>query len=196
MHVRMPKLVESQVGSAGGAARGSASPPSPAGCRNPPSRSPTRTRGGGHAKPRPTRGPAVTTLLVSRHVLHLADDQLGELLHAAVHPAARCCPTAVGIPLEGVAQGFVLAVLQHRDPPGQGGSPIRKKEEEDRESRAGSSTARSGDGLRHLHNTLLLVLCLEVIRPVVCRDRERGEKVRRGCPGQQEGAETTPKGLL
>lgn len=33
-------------------------------------------------------------------------------------------------------------------------------------------TARSGDELWHLHNALLLVLRLEMVRPVVCRDEE------------------------
>lgn len=52
----------------------------------------------------------------------------------------------------------------------------------------GSSTARSGDGLRHLHNALLLVLRLEVIRPVVCRDGERGENVGGGDSGMPRTA--------
>lgn len=54
----------------------------------------------------------------------------------------------------------------------------REEEEEDEEGRAGSGMSRRRDGLWHLHNTLLLVLCLEVICPVVCRDGERGEKVK------------------
>lgn len=129
MHVRMPRLVESHVGSAREACGAQHRHPAPRdAATRPPSAYPTRNwDGGGHAKPQPTRCPAVTTLLVSRHVLHLADDQLGELLHTAVRPAARCRPAAVGLPLEGVAQGFILAVLQHRDPPGQGGSPVRRR---------------------------------------------------------------------
>lgn len=129
MHVRMPRLVESHVGSAREGCGAQHHHPAPRDAASPASpRYPTRTwDGGGHAKPQPTRCPAVTTLLVSRHVLHLADDQLGELLHTAVCPAARRRPSTIGLPLEGIAQGFILAVLQHRDPPGQGGTPVRRR---------------------------------------------------------------------
>lgn len=126
MHVRMPRLVESHVGSAGGSNTGlSTTIPSPTGCYN----LQPAPREGQHAKPRPTWGPAVAALPVSRHVLHLANDQLRELLHPAVQPAACRRPTAVGFPLEGVAQGFVLAVLQHGDPPGRGMRRRRRRME-------------------------------------------------------------------
>ena len=184
----------------GGTARGSTSPPSPMGCCNsPPGTRPTPGEGDA---PRPDLPGAPQ----SQHCLFpgmFFTSLMTSLVSSCTPPSApppAAAPPPLGSPLKALLRASSLLFCSTETHLGRG-KPRQEEEEEDEdgEGRAGSGMAKSGDGLQHLHNAFLLVLRLEVIRPVVCRDGERGEKVNRaiwGCPRWQEGAATTPKGLL
>lgn len=103
MQVSTPRLVLSHVGSAEESSWSLEVQPLP-------STSPSLQPG-----PRGlTCSPAVTALAIPRPALHLRDEQLCEVMGLPVMPGGPPGPRATaGLPKEGAAQGFVLAVLQH-----------------------------------------------------------------------------------
>lgn len=68
---------------------------------------------------KPTWGPTVTALPVARHVLHFTNDKLGKILKAAVCHTPSRGETPSWVPLESIAERFILAVLEYRYPSGQ-----------------------------------------------------------------------------
>lgn len=151
--------------------------------------------------PRPqsrTCSPAVAALAVPGPVLHLLDEQLGEILELPVQPSAPPGPrAAAGLPEEGTAQSFVLAVLQHRHPPVEsvpggvgrvwalGSCP------------SGSLAPPAPPKLvvgKHSRLTLMFILRLEVVGPVVCGERScLGHRSPAGLP-RAGGAHTQTTG--
>lgn len=104
MQVSTPRLVLSHVGSAKDSR-------SCLGCGPLPSSSASLLCPAAQSR---TCSPTVAALAVPGSALHLGDEQLGDILRLPVQPGAPPGHgAAAGLPEEGAAQGFVLAVLQH-----------------------------------------------------------------------------------